>query len=110
MFDCKKCVNKKNCKENIRYTEDLKKDMANLSQKYKYFYGRINVDCDYFIDDSPEEYYMQVQWLKKHKEIFHRYKQISNWEYDHTDGQTSMRIFKALFKCEKIKYKYRVSA
>ena len=54
MFDCVKCKNKDTCTENSRYADDLQKDMADLSKKYKHFYGRIDVDCDYFIDTEKD--------------------------------------------------------
>lgn len=53
MFDCENCKNSMICKQR----EDSKKildELEVIKQKYKNFFGRIVVRCDYFVPDKVE--------------------------------------------------------
>lgn len=53
MFNCDKCKNKVICK-NIEQASEVMKEIKEIQIKYKDFFGRIDVHCDYFINEISE--------------------------------------------------------
>lgn len=51
MFKCENCKNKDVCK-NVNTANKLQEEAKNLEKKYKEFFGRVNVICDYFIPEG----------------------------------------------------------
>lgn len=53
MFDCSNCVNNAVC-QSQEQAKLIQKEARDLEHKYKGFYGRIIVNCDYFIAEKEE--------------------------------------------------------
>ena len=53
MIGCANCKNRVICKS-VELSKEINKDVEELKDKYKDFFGKIVASCDYFITDRLE--------------------------------------------------------